>query len=55
MVESLPEILAKKGSQTFCKPIDVHSVTNAIGESIFLISIWNNVNLLGKYDFLVSQ
>ena len=43
MVESLLEILTKKRSH-------VQSVTNAIGESIYSISIWNIVNQLGKYD-----
>ena len=30
MVDSLLEITTEKGSQKFYKPIDVHSVTNAI-------------------------
>ena len=30
MVESLLEIITERGSQKFYKPIDVHSVTNAI-------------------------
>ena len=51
MVESLPETLPKGRSQAFYEPVDVHSVTNAIGESISSISIWNIVNQLGKYDF----
>ena len=51
MVESLLEILTKRRSQTFYKPVDVDSVTNAIGESISSISMWNVVNQLGKYDF----
>ena len=51
MVESLLEIITKRRSQAFCKPVDVHSVTNAIGESISSISIWNILNQLGKYDF----
>ena len=48
MVESLPEILTKRRSQTFCKPVDIHSVTIATREYFF-----NNhtVNQLGKYDF----
>ena len=41
----------QRRSQTICKPVDVHSGINAIGESISLISIWNIVNQLGKYDF----
>ena len=32
--ESFLEILTKRRSQTFYKPVDVQSVTNAIGESI---------------------
>ena len=30
MVDSLLEIITERGSQTFYKPVDVHSVTNAI-------------------------
>ena len=30
MVDSLVEIINERGSQKFYKPIDVHSVTNAI-------------------------
>ena len=30
MVDSLLEIITERGSQTFYKPIDVHSVANAI-------------------------
>ena len=51
MVESLLEILTKRRSQVFYKPVDVHSVTNAIGESISSITMWNIVNQLGKFDF----
>ena len=50
MVESIP----KRGSQNNPnpnKPVDVHSVVNAIGESVSSISIWNIVNELGKIDF----
>ena len=43
MVESLPEILTKRRIQAFFKPVDLHFVTNAIGENI--------VNQLGQYDF----
>ena len=32
MVVSLLEIITERGSQKFYKPIDVHSVTNAIDE-----------------------
>ena len=28
MVDSLLETITERGSQKFCKPIDVHSVTN---------------------------
>ena len=52
MVESLLEILTKRRrSQALYKPVDVHSVTNAIGESISSIRSWNIVNQLGKNDF----
>ena len=43
-VESLLEKLASRRSQAFYKLIDVHSVTNVIGESISSIRIWNIVN-----------
>ena len=33
MVDSLLEITTEKGSQKFYKPIDVHSVTNAIDKN----------------------
>ena len=32
MVDSLEEIITERGSQKFYKPIDIHSVTNAIGK-----------------------
>ena len=51
MVKSLLEILTKRRSPAFCKPINSHAITNAIDESIYLISMWNIVNQLGKYDF----
>ena len=50
-MESLLEILTKRGSQTIHKPADAHPVTNAIRECISSISIWNIANQLGKYDF----
>ena len=43
-VESLPEILTNRRSQAFHKPIDIHSVTNVIGESISSIQMWDIVN-----------
>ena len=46
----LNQILTKR-SQNFCKSVDTHSVTNAIGKSILSISIWNIVNQSGKYNF----
>ena len=55
MVESLLEILTKRRGQTFYRSIDVHSVTNAIDESISLISIWNIVNQVGKYEFFCGS
>ena len=51
MVKSALEILTKGRSQTFNKLIDIHSVTNAIGEGISSIIMWNMVNQLGKHDF----
>ena len=44
VVESLQEILTKWRSQTFYKPIDFHSTTNAVDEGISSISKWNIVN-----------
>ena len=55
MVESLLEILTKRRGQTFYRSIDVHSVTNAMDESISLISIWNIVNQVGKYEFFCGS
>ena len=44
MVDSLLETIAKRESQKFYKPIDVHSLTNAINEidvsMIFLVVIF---------------
>ena len=54
-MESLLEILTKRRGQTFYRSIDVHSVTNAIDESISLISIWNIVNQVGKYEFFCGS
>ena len=51
MVESLLEILTKRRRQSFDKPIDVHSVTNAKGEIVSSISIRSIVNQLGKHNF----
>ena len=51
MLESLLETLTKRRSQSFCKPIDVHSVTNAKREIVSSTSMWNIVNQLGKHDF----
>ena len=55
MVESLLETLTKRKSQTFYRPIDLHSVTKAVGEDISLISKWNIVNQLGKHDYFVAR
>ena len=45
----------KKKPDVFYKPVDVHSVTNAIDESISSISTWNIVNQLGNMIFLVGR
>ena len=50
-MESLLEILTKRRSKTFWKPVDVHSVKNVIDEGIASIRTWNIVYQLGKYDF----
>ena len=41
----------KRRSDTFCKPVDVHSVTNVVGESISSITMGDIANQLGKHDF----
>ena len=52
IVESLLEILTKRRSQAFYKPVSVLSMTNAIGESICSsIRIGNIRNQSDKYDF----
>ena len=53
-MESLLEILTKRRSQTFYKPVDVHFVTNVVGESISSISMWNIVNQLDKHNFSLA-
>ena len=45
MIEGLLEILTKRRSLAFFKLIDVHPVTNILGESISSINMWNIVNL----------
>ena len=45
----------KKKPDVFYKPVDLHSVTNAIDESISSISTWNIVNQLGNMIFLVGR
>ena len=44
-------VLTRNITQTFYKPVDVHSMTNAIAESTSSINTWNMVNQSGKYDF----
>ena len=51
MVESLLEILTERRSQAFYKPVDVHSVRNAVGKRLSSTNIWNIGNQLGKYDY----
>ena len=53
--ELAKNINQKKKPDVFYKPADVHSVTNAIYESISSISIWNIVNQLGNMIFLVGR
>ena len=53
MLESFLETLTKRSNQALYKLIDVHPVTNVLGESISSISIWNIENQLGKYDFFL--
>ena len=48
IVESLLEILTKRRSQAFYKPVSVLSMTNAIGESICSSIRIGNIR---KYDF----
>ena len=51
MVESLLELLTKRRSQTFYKPLNVCYVKIAIRENISWISIWNIVNSLVSFFF----
>ena len=44
-----------KRSQTFYKPMNVHSVTYAIGERVSSTSLWSILNQSGKYDFSCGQ
>ena len=55
MVDNLLEILTKKRREVFCKPIDFHSLANAVSEGISSISQKNIVNQLDKHDFLNRQ
>ena len=43
--------IKQKNKSDVFKTIDVHSVINAVGESISSISKWNIVNQFGKHDF----
>ena len=43
ILESFLEILTKRRSQTFYKLLDVHCVTNVVGENISSISMWRNI------------
>ena len=55
MVESLLESLTKGKCQIFYKPIDAHSVTNIVGESISTISWQNIFNQFGKHNISCGQ
>ena len=41
----------KKKSDILQQSIDIHYLTNAAGERISLITLWNIVNWLSKHDF----
>ena len=43
-IDDIENLVTNRRSQTFYKPIDVHSLINAIGESISSIRMWNIVN-----------
>ena len=49
------ELTGNRRSQEFYKLIDVHSVTNAIGESVSSIRMWNIANQQAKYNFLLAS
>ena len=52
MVENVLEILAKKKLDVLQQPIDVHSVTNVVGENISSVTCGIFVgNQLGKHGF----
>lgn len=43
--------ISKKKKPDVYTPIDVHSMTNAINESVSSIMMWNIVNRVGMHDF----
>ena len=49
--ELTKNINQNKKSEVLQWPIDVHYLTNAVGERIFSITMCNIVNHLGKHDF----
>ena len=51
LVENLLEILTKRRIWKFYNSLDVYYLTNAAGELISQITMWNMVNQLGKHDF----
>ena len=51
LVENLIEILTKRRTWKFYNSLDVYYLTNAAGELISQITMWNMVNQLGKHDF----
>ena len=52
MVKNVLEILAKKNQMFYKYPIDVHSVTNVVGESISSVTSGIFIgNQLGKHGF----
>ena len=44
-----------KNSSVLQWSLDVHYVTNAVGESISTATMWNIVNQLGKHDFSCGE
>ena len=52
MVENLLKILTERRSLAFFNSLyRYHYVTNAGGESISSVTMWNIVNQLGKHEF----
>ena len=49
MLDNLLEIITERKSQKFYKPVDVHSVTNAVEEiEVSILFLWLHFLLVGS-------